>query len=117
MARMVKETFWDVLNHQTNFSIAFQVVLFPALLRRGTVPVWINLCVSEAWSDWHVSQCLPDGKGGGKQTENPATNSTSCGAPTGGLCSGHPTNDVRLRLCITDPRRPVFQSFVKTSET
>jgi hypothetical protein len=71
MARMVKETFCGVLNHQTNFSIAFQVILFPALLRRGTVPVWINLCVSEAWSNWRVSQCLPDGKGAANRPKIP----------------------------------------------
>jgi hypothetical protein len=33
MARTVKETCCSVLNHHTKFSIALQVVLFPALLR------------------------------------------------------------------------------------
>jgi hypothetical protein len=79
--------------------------------------MWINLCVSATGWDCPSRHRLTSSRRGGKQSKNPATNSTSWSMPTGRLCSRCAADWVGVRLCITDPRRPVFRDFVKASKT
>src|ERR1700719_3285694 len=79
--------------------------------------MWINLCVSATGWDYPSRNRLPGLKRGGKQSKNPATNSTSWNMLTGRRYSRRAADGVGVRLCITDPRRPVFQDFVKASKT